>query len=98
MQYLVTITLPDEMTIDFMALVPTHRARINKLMQRGIILSYALNMERTRLWIIMNVKEEEEVDSLLHGLPLHPYFLNYDTHLLMFHNTVSGALPSISLN
>ncbi len=98
MQYIVIITLPNEIDIEFMSLVPTHRAAINKLMQRGVILSYSLNMERTCLWIIMNVKEEEEIANILHRLPLHKYFLNYDVQLLMFHNTVSGTLPSISLN
>ena len=98
MQYIVTVELPDEMTMEFMTLVPSHRARINKMMQRGLMLSYSLNMERTRLWMIFNVKEAEEVERILHSLPLHAHFLSYDIQLLMFHNATSGALPSISLN
>ncbi len=86
------------MTNEFMTLIPSHRARINKLMQRGQILSYALNAERTRLWMIFNVKDDDEVERILASLPLHVYFTSYEIDLLMFHNASAGVLPSISLN
>ena len=98
MQYIVTIDLPDEMTEEFLSLIPEHRARINKLMQRGIILSYSLNADRTNLWIIMNAKNEAEINKVLHTLPLHDFFVRYSSQLLMFHNSVAGVIPSISLN
>ena len=98
MQYIVIVKLPDEMSHEFMALIPSHRARINKLIPRGILLSYSLNMERTHIWMIFNVKEAEEVERILHSLPLHAHFISYDIQMLMFHNASSGVLPSISLN
>jgi muconolactone delta-isomerase len=95
-QYMVDFFLP-EFTEEFVALIPQHRLRVNKLMSRGVILSYAVSADRTRSWAMLVAKSKGEAERILRTLPLFP-LIEYEMRELMFHNSVSMALPAISMN
>jgi muconolactone delta-isomerase len=85
---------PDEM---FFQLIPAQRAKIDKLMSEGKILSYTLDATRTKLWCIVNAENEFEAMDLITDFPLIHYMV--PTILpLMFHNSVFLSIPKFSVN
>lgn len=95
--YLIDIDLPDEIDDEFMALVPEQRLHINKLMQEGIITSYSLASDRSKLWVTLVAEDEQEVGYVLNSFPMIAYMV-YSIHELAFHNTAQYTMPPISLN
>jgi hypothetical protein len=95
--YMVDITLPDEITEDFVALVPFQRQRVDHLMGEGIIVSYSLTLDRTKLWAAVIADSEEEVVEIISTFPIASW-ITYSVHELIFHNSISNNFPVISLN
>jgi muconolactone delta-isomerase len=58
---------------------------------------YSLAADRSRVWAVMNAKDEIEVMHLLADMPLIQYADPVVTELA-FHNSVRFAFPAISLN
>ena len=96
-QYMVDITLPENMTEDFIQLIPAQRSFINKMFERGIITSYSLNLDRSKLWVTFYSATPEDVERVLRKFPIAEY-ITYQMHELMFHNSLSTMLPAVSLN
>lgn len=84
------------MTADFMSLVPEQRACVAQLFRKGSLLSYTLNQNRSKLWIIMTASDDSELLYLIDLFPMSMY-MDYNWHELMFHETVS-MIPTMSLN
>jgi hypothetical protein len=96
-EFLVTITFPQQLSREFLSLIPAHRIRVNELMQNGVITSYSLAADRSMLWITLLAESTESADLALANLPLYPY-MKYTIHELMFHNTPMFATPRFSVN
>jgi muconolactone delta-isomerase len=96
-EYMITVSLPGELSPEFVALIPGHRARVNELMQEGVITSYSLSADRTMLWLTLIAATEEEAVKTLMTLPLYAY-MQYEMRPLMFHNTPMFATPRFSVN
>ncbi len=88
------ILYPDDM--EFMNLVPKQRNLINEYFVEGKLMSYSLNMERSRLWAIFKTDTEMELISLIDSLPLSR-FMDYTYEPLLFNNSIT-MIPTISLN
>lgn len=88
------ILYPDDM--EFMDLIPKQRNLINDYFVSGKLMSYSLNMERSRLWAIFKTDTEMELISLIDSLPL-TRFMDYSYEPLLFNNSIS-MIPTISLN
>lgn len=95
MQYLVDISFPINFDENFMKLVPVQKDHINYLVSKGIVVSYSLSLDRTRLWVNIKAKSEEEIKDTLSAFPLYSYF-KYTVFPLAFH--ASGFMPSVSMN
>jgi muconolactone delta-isomerase len=96
--YMITIRISENIDDDFISKIPLHRAMVNKLMNKGVILSYTLNSSRTILWIVMDANHPSEIEHHLQTLPLYNYFDHYDMESLMFHNVAGLELSNVSLN
>jgi muconolactone delta-isomerase len=96
-QYLVDLDLPLEMTEEFIALIPDQRRQIDELMSDGIVLSYALSQDRTKVWATINAESESEVQEILEMMPLIE-FMEPTIYELAFYNATGNGLPAISLN
>ncbi len=94
---MVDIDLPIEMNHEFMALIPRQRARINKLLQQGVIASYSLSSDRMRLWVTLNAVSEEDVEAVLKTFPLAK-FIEWSIHELMFQQSSTPFVLKMSLN
>lgn len=93
--YMVEFEVP-QLTEEMLALIPRQRYVIDQLMFQKKIVSYALTLSRSKLWIVFIASSESELVYLIDSLPMTKY-LSYDYHELMFHNAAQ-FLPSMSLN
>jgi hypothetical protein len=66
-------------------------------MANGIVLSYALAADRSRVWATINAESLEELNEILHTLPLIG-FMEATIFELEFYNATGNGLPAISLN
>jgi len=96
-QYMVEFKLPEVLTEDFINLIPEQRAKINALMDAGVIMCYTLNIERTKLWTVIVANSETSVMDTLAQFPLIVY-MRPEISELTFHHQSSLVMPSISLN
>lgn len=93
---MVEFDLPEQIDEAFMALIPKQRYVINAMLAEGQIKSYALSMDRARLWAIMYGDSEFEVMENISQMPLSDYMTPHISEL-MFHNS-ADALMQFSLN
>lgn len=93
---MIEFELPDELTEDFMALIPEQRMVVNQMMSEGKLKSYSLAMDRSVLWVIVEATSEFEVMEIIAQMPLCDYMQPYVSEL-MFHNGAEINSP-FSLN
>lgn len=96
-QYMIDIQLPQPITEEFADLIPNQRAMVNTLMGEGRISSYALSMDRSRLWVIVNAESAESARGIIASFPIIA-FIKFRVHDLMFHNSIRLLHPQFSLN
>ena len=96
--YLVEIDLPDNYTEEFEQRIPHQRYMVNKLMEKGTILSYSLSADRGKLWVITLAASKTQVRNMISSMPLYDYFVEYMIHELMFSETTQPFMPQPSLN
>ena len=96
-EYMIDITLPIPFTDEFLSLVPSQRAMVNKLMNDGVITDYALSLENGKLWVMMISESEAKVIEILDTFPIKEH-ISYNINKLTFHNSISFKLPNFSLN
>jgi hypothetical protein len=94
---MVIIKLPNELTEEFVLLIPKQRAHIDKLMDEGKILQYSLAADRTYLWVTVIAESERQVTDILSTFPLINFMSPIITELA-FHNSVSNELPKLIMN
>ena len=95
--YMIEVELPEDLTEEFLALIPRQRAHVDALMNDGIITSYALSKDRSRLWITMDAKTHEEAKNVMRSFPMVKFF-SFEIRELMFLNRTGYVLPQMSLN
>ncbi len=96
-QFMVVFCLPEELSNEFLELLPQQRARVTALFEEGVLLSYALSLERARLWAVFNAPSEMAVLEHLATLPLSR-FMEVEVSMLTFYNTPAEPALHFSLN
>ena len=96
-QFMVEVSLPAPLTQEIIELIPDQRNFIDDLLQRGVILSYTLTIDRSMLWVVFEVENTREVRTYLNAFPIAD-FVEYTIHKLAFHNAADSVVPAISLN
>lgn len=91
------ITLPDIFTRRFAALIPQQRERVNQLLEERVILNYALDMERTQLWITIQAKSQEAVMDILATFPIIKD-VKVEIFELAFFDAAPMGLPELNMN
>ena len=95
--FLVHITLPEIFTTKFMSLIPKHRNLINTLMEKNVIRSYSLDMERHNVWAFIDAKDEKEVMDILSSFPIIKE-VKLTIHELAFHDLAPVGMPELIMN
>jgi muconolactone delta-isomerase len=91
------VTILFFMDEEFMKLVPTHRAYINELIDKGTIDYYAVSMETQRTWMIINAADKKEVEEYLSKSSLHKYW-TIEIDELFVYDAQSYRMPALQLN
>jgi hypothetical protein len=95
--YMVNVVLPKELNEEFISLIPRQRAHVDLLMSEGIITSYSLAKDRSRLWLTVAAASQEDVIRIMNDFPLIKFF-TLEIRELLFHNHAGLVLPQMSLN
>lgn len=93
----VHIKLPDIFTRRFAALIPQQRERVNQLLEERTILNYALDMERSQLWVTMQAKDQEAVMDVLSTFPIIKD-VKVEIFELAFFDSAPMGLPELIMN
>ena len=96
-QYMVDFTLPQQLSEDFITLIPQQRTAVNKLLTEGKVLNYALSLENSKLWAVFSVPSEAELLELVSQLPLTRY-MKVRISELTFYNAANPFAPLFSFN
>ncbi|MCD6017848.1 MAG: hypothetical protein K0S53_969 [Bacteroidetes bacterium] len=91
------ITLPDFFSRRFAALIPQQRERVNQLLEERVILNYALDMERSHLWVTMQAKDQEAIMDILATFPIIKD-VKVEIFELAFFDTAHMGLPELNMN
>ncbi|HTY36080.1 MAG TPA: muconolactone Delta-isomerase family protein [Bacteroidota bacterium] len=96
-QYMIDIQIPSNPDREFFELIPAQRTHIDRLMEQGIVMSYSLSLDRSRLWVTMNAASEREAVETLAAFPMFRYF-EPTIYPMMFHMTSLMSQLKVSLN
>ena len=96
-KFMIELDLPSPLTVDFVTQIPSQHYAVEKLMAAGIIVSYTLSQDQSKLWIIMMSDSEAEMERLLRSLPLTT-FMQARWYPLAFHNLGTFRMPQMILN
>ncbi|MET4106156.1 hypothetical protein [Hymenobacter sp. UYP22] len=97
-KFVVTLRLPEVFDDAFMALIPRHRAFINRLIEEDVIEAYAISADRTRGWVTMNGQNAEAVRTVVEQFPLFRFLLGIEVDELFVFDSRANRFPAISLN
>lgn len=95
--YMIIITLPTELTKEFISLIPKQRAKIEELMEQGKIIQYALAVDRSKLWVTVSANTEAKAKEITSSFPLI-HFMKPKFFELAFQNSISTVLPKLIMN
>ena len=93
----VHITLPDVFTRRFASLIPQQRERVNQLLQDRVILNYALDIDRSHLWVTMQAKDQQTIMDVLATFPIIKD-VKVEIFELAFFDSAPMGLPELIMN
>jgi len=93
---MVEFELPETFTEEFKSLIPDQRFVVDQLLADGVIRSYALALDQSILWVVIETENEFEVMEIIAQMPLSDFMDPYISELY-FHNS-SDAVHEFSLN
>ena len=96
-QYMVDFTLPKILSEEFLRRIPHQRAKVNKLFREGKLINYALSLDNSKMWAVINANSELDVLELITELPL-TRFMKIHISMLTFFNSVDTEVPVFSNN
>jgi hypothetical protein len=97
-RFVVTVRFPESFDEAFIALIPEHRALINKLIEDNVVEAYAISANRTRGWITMNGLSAEVILAVVEQFPLFRFFEQVEVDELFVFDSTASRFPRISLN
>lgn len=68
--FLVHISLPEVFTSELYEQIPRQRELINELMDKRVVLSYSLDMERKNIWAFFEAKDRTRLLDILTTFPI----------------------------
>lgn len=93
----VHIKLPEIFTKRFVSYIPEQRRIVNELLEKRIVLNYALSMDRANLWITIQAKNQLEVMDILATFPIIND-VKVEIYELAFFDTAHIGMPEIIMN
>jgi hypothetical protein len=94
-KYMVQFNFSD-FTLEMQEMIPRQRLVVDRLFDQGVLITYTLAADRSKLWAVFQADGESELLSYIDTLPMTKY-ADYTYNEIMFHDS-SQFIPSISLN
>lgn len=94
--YQVSIYLQDNLDEKFWELIPQHRELVSELMLDEKILTYAINLERSKGWMTVNAESVKDVRGIIQSFPIVDYLTYEIDELFIFDST--STQPQLILN
>lgn len=95
-KFLCTFSLPKLLEESFWEQIPSHRQHINTLMSEEIIVTYSVNHNRSKGWVVINANSETHARNIIEKFPIRR-FINYQIDELFIFDSMIGA-PRLVLN
>ena len=95
--FIVEIFLPQIQDDYFFKLIPAHRKMVDELIDNGIISSYCVNTNRTKVWIIFNCENENQLKNYIKKLPIYNR-VTFEIHDLLIADGEVFRFPKLNLN
>ena len=96
--FVVTMRLPEAFDEEFIALIPRHRAFINRLLAEKVVEVYAISSDRSRGWVTMNGADARAVRAVVEQFPLFHYLTGVEIDELFIFDSAASRFPAISPN
>jgi muconolactone delta-isomerase len=72
-EYMVTASLPEYFSEDFLKRVSAQRGYMNELLLRNVLLSYSISEDANTMWMVFSADSDDTVEKILQVLPLRNY-------------------------
>jgi hypothetical protein len=95
--FMANIVLPSDPPEEFFSLIPAQRMHINQMIRKGVITSYSLSLDRSRLWVTLRAHSEEDAAEMVSNFPLISW-MEIEIQPLMFRETAGALMFPVSLN
>lgn len=95
-KFIVTFYLPEVLDLSFWKIIPEHRRFINKLMDNDVILTYGVNAERSKGWVVFSAVTEDAVRDYIEHFPIHD-MITYEIEELFIFDSMIGV-PRLVMN
>lgn len=95
-KFIVTFYLPEVLDLSFWKIIPEHRRFINKLMDNDVILTYGVNAERSKGWVVFSAVTEDAVKDYIEQFPIHD-MITYEIEELFIFDSMIGV-PRLVMN
>lgn len=86
--FMVELTLPEILSKEYILQIPKQKKLINKLILKGIISSYTVAYDRSRIWIVVKVKSISSCKKVLQMMPIYR-FTNCSIYEIAIHKIIS---------
>ncbi|GAC1598514.1 MAG: hypothetical protein NVS3B25_24470 [Hymenobacter sp.] len=96
--FVVSLRLPAGYDKAFLALIPSHRAFINRLLNEKVVETYAISLDRSRGWVTMHGDDAAAVQALVEQFPLFRYMHEVEIEELFIFDSTASRFPRINLN
>lgn len=95
--FMIDVDIDNNPPSDFYLQVAAQRDMVLDMMDKGVILSYGLSDDSSKLWLVAVGKDINEVKELTENFPLFKY-MKFNIVPLMFFSNSTHKLPELSLN
>ena len=100
---MVEFELPEVIAKEFLDKIPQQRQTVETLIEQGVVKSYSLAQNRSRLWMVVSAQTEFEALRVIGKLPLSRFMIPSIAPLLSHDATVDHFLctppaPAVSLS
>lgn len=95
--YMIELELLNVRTEDFISKVPKQREVLHNLIAAGVVKSYTLALNHSKLWLVATADNEFEIMTLIAQLPLSELMIPSITPLLS-HETQNQRKQTALLN
>lgn len=96
--FVVSLWLPESFDEEVMAVIPRHRAFVNKLLAEHVIDTYAISADRSRGWVMLAGQDEASVRGIIEQFPLFRFLRSIEVDELFIYDSAATRFPHISLN